>query len=641
MSWNRISASRRWRRAFSGIAAVFGATLMPLVMAAPKAPSKKPAVAPKPPTVQRPAAADDLYEGPAAAKAPRPTGPGPGMENYLAAPLSPGPKYADAWPSEKRKAERDLELTAEAENRALAIAAFAEGQMADEKGDPDRAIEAWKRATGLDPANAGLAVKVAFELGKRNEPAEAIRVLKDSIAAAPKEPGTYIYLAQIYDKHLNKPELAMQMALKGLEVAPEHFPAWAAVYELHLQAGEKQKAGELIDRVVKSSTRNPDFWLSLGSYLRTTFLKDDGTASDAELRQMEVAFRKAVEFKPNDASVLAQTADFFVLARRNKEALEFYERAVKLNQAPRDEATKNLREKFIRTLVANDRKAEAIPLLEQFARDPNQSLRQDLFEMLGELYEQNGQVDKALEQYKQSLVLDSSAPTNHFNLANMQMRAKRTADAVETMEKARKKFADRPDVTLGLALTLSSAKRHADAMAMFARVVEEAKGQNEALLDAEFYFKWGAAAEQGGAVDKAAEYLRKSIALNPEAPEAYNYLGYMWVDRGQNVEEAGQLIKKALEISPDNGAYLDSLGWYYFKAGKFEEAKKQLLIALEKLPEEDPVVIDHLADACEQLGQHGEAVKYWERALKLKPEGPEKIQQKIEAAKQKQAGAKP
>ena len=329
-----------------------------------------------------------------------------------------------------------------------------------------------------------------------------------------------------------------------------------------------------------------------------------------------------------------------MLARKNKEALEFYERAVKLNQAARDEATKNLREKYIRSLLANDRKAEAIPLLEQFARDPNESMRNDLFELLGELYEQNGDLDKAIDHYKHSLVLDASEPTNHFNLADMQIRAKRPADAVATMENARRKFPERPEVTKGLALALSAAKRHAEAMAMFARVVQEAKGRNELMLDWRFFFQWGAAAEQSGQLDKAAELLRKSISMNGETPEAYNYLGYMWVDKGQNLEEAGQFIKKAVELSPDNGAYLDSLGWYYFKAGKFEDAKKQLVAALEKLAEEDPVVLDHLADACEQLGNHAEAVQYWERALKLKPDAPEKIQEKLDAAKKKQSEAK-
>jgi tetratricopeptide (TPR) repeat protein len=203
------------------------------------------------------------------------------------------------------------------------------------------------------------------------------------------------------------------------------------------------------------------------------------------------------------------------------------------------------------------------------------------------------------------------------------------------MQKARGRFRDRPDVTLGVALALSSAKRHAEALRLFAAVVEEAKGRNEALLDGEFYFKWGAAAEQAGQVDRAAELLKKSIALNPEAPEAYNYLGYMWVDKGMNIEEAGQLIRKAVEISPDNGAYLDSLGWFYFKSGKFADAKKHLLAATDRLTEADPIVFDHLGDACAELGQFGEALRHWERALKLKPESPEKLKQKIEALREK------
>jgi len=598
------------------------------------------AAAKKHPAGEQPPASDDLYEGPATSRPRQPAPAKADAEGRLEAPLSPGPKYADAWPSEKRKPENDLKLTRDAENRALAVAAFAEGEMADQGGDPDKALEAWKRATTLDPANAGLAVKVAFQLAKRNEPGEAIRVLKDSIAAAPKEPQAYIYLAQVYVQHLNKPDLALRAAEKAMEVAPEHFPAWSAVYDLFLASGEKKKAAELLEKALKNPTRNPDFWLGLGAFLRKTFLTEAGTATPEELKQMEIAFRKAVETKPDDAPVLAQAGDFFVLARRNKEALEFYQRAVKLNQPARDEATKNLREKYIRLLIANDRKAEAIPLLEQFARDPNESLRNDLFELLGELYEQSGQVDKALDQYQHSLVLDTSDAKNHFNLANMQIRAKRYADAVVTMEKARKKFPDRPDVSLGLAFALSAAKRHADAMALFAQVAQEAKGRNDALLDGEFYFKWGAAAEQAGQIEKAAELLRKSITLNPDTPEAYNYLGYMWVDKGLNVEDAGQMIKKAVEMSPDNGAYLDSLGWFYFKSGKFEDAKKQLVAALEKLPEEDPVVFDHIADVCEQLGQHAEAIGYWERALKLKPDEPEKLQQKMDAARKRQAEAK-
>lgn len=627
--------SRRLRSAF--LFAVF-CTATGSLLSAPKSASKKPdAKAAEIPAAktQRPPATDDLYEGPSSAK-PAPSKPVVPAENKLEATISAGPKYADAWPSEYRKAEADLQLAPELENRANAMAEFVRGQLASAKGDPDAALDAWKRASSLDPANAELAVKVAFELAKRNEPAEAIRILKDSIAAAPKEPKTHIYLSQIYAKNLNKHDLALAAALKATEVAPDFFQSWAAVYELHDAVGDKKKAAEVMEKAIKSPAKSADYWLRLGGFLRKVFLKDDGTASPEELRQMETVFRKAVELKPDDASVLAQTGDFFALARNNKEALDFYARAVKLNQAPADEATKNLREKHIRALIANDRKAEALPLLERLARDPAVSMRGDLYEFLAELYEQAGQVDKALEQYKQSLVLDVSNPANHVRLAFAQLRAKKFEDAVATLTKARKKFPNRAEVTAQLASALSSAKRHAEALAMFEKAAEEARGRNESLLNASLFEMWAFAAERAGQFDKAVELLKKNIENYPDAPGAYNDLGYMWVERGLNLEQAGVYIKKAVELDDDNPAYLDSLGWYYFKTGKFEEAKRELLNALGKMKEEDATVLEHLGDTYEQLGNLREALNHWQRALKLEPENADKLREKIEAAKKKQ-----
>ena len=59
-------------------------------------------------------------------------------------------------------------------------------------------------------------------------------------------------------------------------------------------------------------------------------------------------------------------------------------------------------------------------------------------------------------------------------------------------------------------------------------------------------------------------------------PEALNYLGYSYADKGINLEEALALIQKALKLKPDNGYMIDSLGWVYFKMGKHEEAVKAL-----------------------------------------------------------------
>ena len=82
------------------------------------------------PGTQLPSAADDLYEGPATVKsqAQRPALP---VENKLETSISPGPRYADAWPSEYRKAETDLHLTPDgrflygSERKSSTIAGFA------------------------------------------------------------------------------------------------------------------------------------------------------------------------------------------------------------------------------------------------------------------------------------------------------------------------------------------------------------------------------------------------------------------------------------------------------------------------------------------------------------------------------------
>jgi tetratricopeptide (TPR) repeat protein len=106
-----------------------------------------------------------------------------------------------------------------------------------------------------------------------------------------------------------------------------------------------------------------------------------------------------------------------------------------------------------------------------------------------------------------------------------------------------------------------------------------------------------------------------------------NYLGYMWLDRGQHLDRAETLIRKANEMDPDNGAFVDSLGWLLFKQGKFPEALTELMRA-EKLirqdqPEPEPgdaEIYDHIAQTYDKLGQRDKALEYWKHALDVKPD---------------------
>ena len=186
---------------------------------------------------------------------------------------------------------------------------------------------------------------------------------------------------------------------------------------------------------------------------------------------------------------------------------------------------------------------------------------------------------------------------------------------------ARKRFPHAGLLTYYHGVALSQIKNHDEAMRAFEKALVEAGNSQPDLLNSDFYFDYGAAAEQAGQYVKATELFRKSIELDPaNAARSYNYLGYMWVERSENLEEAGQFIRRALEMEPNNGAYIDSLGWLYFKQGKFEEALVELLRAAELIPEPDSVVFEHIGDTCDKLGRNAEAVLYWQKAFQINPE---------------------
>ena len=171
-------------------------------------------------------------------------------------------------------------------------------------------------------------------------------------------------------------------------------------------------------------------------------------------------------------------------------------------------------------------------------------------------------------------------------------------------------------------------------MATFEEALHEAElDQDTEIVNAKFYFNYGATAEQAGLYEKAADLLRKSIALDPaNAAEACNYLGYMWADHNMYLDQAEDMIKHALQIEPDNGSYLDSLGWVEFRKGRFDQALADLLRAAKNMEHEDAIVFEHIGDVYLKLNRVPQALEAWQKALVLDPKN-KTLTEKIESTK--------
>ncbi len=206
---------------------------------------------------------------------------------------------------------------------------------------------------------------------------------------------------------------------------------------------------------------------------------------------------------------------------------------------------------------------------------------------------------------------------------------------MKLLTEARRRFPGAPEIVYYLAIAQREAKQTQQAVATFEEALHEAQlDQDDEVVNAKFYFNYGATAEQAGLYEKAADLLRKSIELDPaNAAEACNYLGYMWADHNMNLDEAEAMIRRALESEPNNGSYLDSLGWVEFRKGKFDQALSHLLGAAKDADHDDPVVFEHIGDTYLKLNRVPEALESWQKALALDPKN-KKLAEKIEATKQ-------
>ncbi len=493
---------------------------------------------------------------------------------------------------------------------------FAMALLAEDSADTERALAGYRKALDADPGYSELAIKVAYNLVQRKEVASAIQVLKDAIKASPKDARALVYLALIYDKNLRKPELALKYAEQAIAFEPDNIECIQLLFDLLTAGKQPKKAEPLIERAAAILNPDPKYWLQLGDLYKRLYLKADGSQSPQDLAKVNAIFRKAAELGKTDADSLSTAGDYFILSRQVKEAIPLYLAA--LNQTPRpdDAPPNNLREKLARAFLLTEQSDEAIGLLESVAKD--NPMRFETFKLLGDLYEQKGDASKALANYERSLKLNSNDPRAYVRLSEMLLRAKRTDEAVATMQTARASFPERPEIAFSLAATLSLAKQHTQAMTVFAEAEAEAQGVHEELLGAQFYFQYGVAAEQAGRLEKAAELLKHSIELDPaNAAQSYNYLGYMWADRGDNLVEADEMIHKALALEPENAAFLDSLGWLHFKQANYDEALQELLRAAARIQPEDAVIMDHVGDAYQALGKTAEALSYWKKAVAI------------------------
>jgi tetratricopeptide (TPR) repeat protein/glycosyltransferase involved in cell wall biosynthesis len=279
-------------------------------------------------------------------------------------------------------------------------------------------------------------------------------------------------------------------------------------------------------------------------------------------------------------------------------------------------------------------------ILQTFPQQP------EALELLGLLYCQTTQFERAIAYYQQFLALQPDIATAHYNLGTAFSKLAQTEAAITHFQHT---IALDPNFYPGhynLGNAYQAQQREAEAIACYRQVLAlqpqhrqalnnlgiclKQQGQLEAAVAA---FEQALALQPDHALthnnlgdtlrqlkqfDAAVHHLQQAVALDPSSPEAYRNLGLALSCQDQ-LDAATVAYQQALTLNPDHALVLDSLGSIMRQRGKLAEAMTHLQRAIDLNPKLPEPHYD-LGLVCYEQGNFAAAAELYQRSLQLRPD---------------------
>lgn len=531
-------------------------------------------------------------------------------------------------------AEANLALAAEApddtEAMATAVAALERireeepgdlrsllqlGQIYLRQGEADAAVGVFREIVSETPGYRPVYRMLAEALIQAGRASEAGDALREVIQDEPGAESARMALAGILSdegKHREAAEV-LTTAPKPLE-SPEARSRLAT--ELYL-AGELDAALEQLDRLIVDVPGSRYFQLLRGLVLSAQARNDEALA----------ALEPLVGEGPGEANLATTVSQLLLRQERDDEAVDLLEGTLAhLEQEGSETEAMDARLALAQLYATLDRwggvEATVTPLLDtgEGEGEGDEDVKTEATLLYADALAEQGRGEEALRSLH-----GGDSPEFAAKRAELLAKLGREREALDILHAAAAEGS--PEAFLAIAEGLHRAERFEETIAplesFVARTPDSTAGR----------FLLGAAQERAGRRADAVETFRALLADKPDFHPALNYLGYMWVEKGENLDKALELIQHAVELDPDNGAYIDSLGWGYYQLGRYDEAREQLERAARLI--QDSTVYEHLGDVYAALGEPAAARRAYQRAMKLEADDPEAVARKLSALEER------
>jgi len=385
-------------------------------------------------------------------------------------------------------------------------------------------------------------------------------------------PGRF-FLGKIHSQKGNYKEAEKQLK-KALALQPEMVEPRFELLNIYRAQGKKQdseKIYSIYKDILKKNPNNVQATLELGIYYH-----EKGKARDAQKLFIDLGKKSKSKF-----AIILNILQLYIDKKK-------YDAAIIILEGMAKGAPENSDIHHIAGLAFYGKKDNDKAMMHFKKVKPNSRFYQDAIVHVSYMYQEKGDVKKAI---------------NHLK------------DAINKMP-------DDPELFYYLSTFYEDIEKFKDAETALKKAIEISPNEEK------FLFRLGVVYDKWNRKEDSIKTMKAVIKLNAEHTNALNYLGYTYADLGINLDEAERLIKEALKHKPDDGYITDSLGWVYFKKGLFAEALNFLKRAVELVPD-DPIMLEHLGDAYLKTNDRVNALKFYKRSLKNKKKDKIQLERKI------------
>jgi tetratricopeptide (TPR) repeat protein len=388
---------------------------------------------------------------------------------------------------------------------------------------------------------------------------ESATFLQEAIRLEPRLVGAHLSLAQLYALQA-RPELAIRMFARALELDPSNATARVALAGLESRKGNYRRSLDLAHPVLPILKQSPDGLFILA----TDYLKTGDRAAAAGLIK--------------DWSRLADVEQAWTV-------------------------------KFALLLVEDGVVAEGIDLLERASRASAPSY--ELAFNLGGAYVLNGDPARALAAYDAALSVQPESLAALRQAAGIAERQNELERSLSYWMRAKKIKPRDPEVLLGFgrvclkmdlledaetALVDAAALRPGDSTYQYTlaaakvgkRQFEAAQGLLEGLVrkrprDPQLQYALGSVFYIQGRLAEAAERLRESVRLQPAQLASHYYLALVARDQGHDAQ-AIEILEALLRRYPEHAPSREALGGLLMTAERYADAETHLRKAVSLTP---------------------------------------------------------